>query len=185
MAKLRTVGAQFDAVSRGELQLAPRTRETPLSRIDASTSEERGQPQATPPLPVLSGGSIWRPLFVSKGADQYQCRFCKVAISSPAGTGNMAKHFQEHHQKEYALGRSSDQHRRSALEDLAKLAETELTRGQKKITLWSKRINRNPDAISVEARWILWITKRGIAFDALTDPLFSYARKVCICVSKD
>lgn len=177
-----THSARFAAAAAGE-PLGPRQRGAPLHDESSSPAQ-----QGNAPPPSVSTKSLYKVLFIQdeKNASMYRCRLCGELISSGSNsTGNLGRHLQSTHEDAYRsahepVGESGT--KRAQLEDLARNEEAKRSR-QGTMTKWVKRLSKSPTATTTEAFWILWLTKRGIAYDAVRDDLFQLARQVrCVCV---
>lgn len=189
-AMQRSVSAQLEGV-RGGQPPAARSRATPLSRIDEST-ESVLRPDDVQRAPTSS--SLYKIFYVQTMNGSWQCQVCGAAIRcNDSSTGNLGKHLEtqhcNYHRAIHAPGLDHGT-KRNQLEDMAKDAETRRSLNDRgKITRWAKRLRLDPQAAASEATWLLWLTKRGVAYDAIQDPLFHLARAVCaaphVCLAYD
>lgn len=175
----RSASAAFGQIAQGGEAPAPRSRAVPLSRVDESSSVSVVVPPAISELRANSS-SLYKVLFEEKGNGLYICRLCcQEKRADQNSTGNLGKHLQKKHREAYDICHdNANKNPRASLGDVIKRAEMDRTRAPS-MDRFVKRIKRQPAAVASEARWILWLTKRGIAFDALQDPLFAFAREVC------
>lgn len=163
-----------------EAPLPPRSRGASLALFDLSS--ESTDPRERAPEPVSPGRasqSAYKVPFQEQPGGDFQCRLCdKVLKSSPSSTGNLGKHLERKHAAIHAVCQTAGV-TAAAIEDHIKVELRDRSRQPSLQKLWNRQ-RRNPNAVSSEARWLLWLTKRGIAFDALQDDLFQYAREVLL-----
>jgi hypothetical protein len=107
----------------------------------------------------------------------YTCKVCLEIVRSSGGTGNLGKHLQLHHPAAHQLIGGHEPNKRALLTDLISLADAERRR-QPSIEKWAVRKSKAPAVIATEARWVLWLTMSGVAFNAVSNPLFHWARRV-------
>lgn len=118
----------------------------------------------------------------------YRCHLCAEDIASGHNsTGNLGRHLESVHADAYRHAHeevADPGTKRAQLEDLARNSEAKRAR-QGTMESFVIRLEKDVENTTREAFWMLWLNKRGIAYDAIQDPLFHLARQVqClkICV---
>lgn len=175
----RTVSSSFDAAARGEA-LAPRAREVPLAGIDDSSSSAA----AVQPPAAAGGGSgsgVVHVVFLftvpnPAHPSRYVCKLCGKDVNSAGGSGNLSKHLRKHHSAAHELLLGNEANKRALLADLIREADTNHRR-QSSLGRWVARRAKAPANVLAEARWILWLSMSGVSYNAISNPLFLWARK--------
>lgn len=179
-----SVSAGFRSAAAGDA-LPPRRRGAPLRDEDSSSHRHPEQPP-----PTVSTKSLYKVLFIedAKKPGTYRCRLCAEDIASGHNsTGNLGRHLEAVHADAYRHAHeevADPGTKRAQLEDLAQNSEAKRAR-QGTMKSFVIRLEKDVDSTTREAFWMLWLNKRGIAYDAIQDPLFHLARQVqClkICV---
>lgn len=171
----RTESAAFAAAAQGEAQ-PQRSRDVPLARIDESSTNSL--PPAVPP--AVAGDVHLSFMFTVPDPlhpTVFKCKLgCERPVHSSGGTGNLGKHLQTRHPRAHELINGNEANKRALLSDLIMDADVG-RRHQSSIKRFIGRKAKAPAAVASEARWILWLTMSGVSFNAVTNPLFQWARK--------
>ena len=172
-----SVSASFRGAAAGDA-LPPRRRGAPL-RDEESSSHRRAE---QPPQSV-STKSLYKILFIEdkKRPGTYCCRLCGDDIASGHNsTRNLGRHLEAAHADAYKHAHeevADSGSKRAQLEDLARNSEAKRAR-QGTMESFLVRLDKDVENTTREAFWMLWLDKRGIAYDAIQDPLFHLARQV-------
>jgi len=163
--------AAFVAAAQGQ-GLVARSHVAVLSHIDESSSAS--------PAPAPVAGAAQSPVnysFVYEGgAGNWTCKFCKSRVVSH-GDGNLGKHLMRCCRSAWDIFQGGEPNKRGVLTDLLTAADADRRR-QGAIEKYTKRVAKTPSVHTTEARWVLWITAAGISYNAISHPLFRWARKV-------
>lgn len=177
---------QFNNLAEGT-QLGPRRQDPrapgPLANFDEPTPPAPKEPPGPAPSPQTS---IWREGYhrrTDTPPGHYLCSICKTSISQPAGsTANLIAHYRNKHSA--IVERLQDlEEKQSAAQVVRDFVVEEKKKEEvgraARDAMW-RRVARKPDQTARDAYLLLWLTRRGNAYNSVSCPLFQLYVQVCL-----
>lgn len=176
----RSAAVAFGEINDGR-ELAPRRADphaAPLSHLDQPSPPPRKQKPAGP-----ARSPWWSGFSGGDDAQHWLCRACSERIQQDANNGasNLKSHYEKKHKRIHKaiVELEANQSAAEVLEDELRkdLAEKEVGL-EKRAGLWNRFLAK-PDLAQAEVWLLLYMTKRGIPYESVQDPLFAFFIQVC------